>query len=108
MNENSSTLRAACILLWMLSLLPNNPSVRYAAIGILTVTLIVSSFCVPNPSTTLNQLDIAIDKTEEIIAYAKLNCARDYWELVQGETRLLQRLSTPNVTEDSSKLWQRG
>ncbi|KAJ7490495.1 hypothetical protein FB451DRAFT_1389279 [Mycena latifolia] len=77
------------ILLWFLSLIPNN-ALRYALLAIVASLALLYAIHLRRPSTQLSQLEHFVQKTEGTILDAKLHCARDLGNLLEKWVELLK------------------
>ncbi|KAJ6583951.1 hypothetical protein DFH09DRAFT_1075567 [Mycena vulgaris] len=87
MSDSRCTSRSS-IVLWILSLIPNN-LIRYIALGLVSAWFIVASVHLQNPTARMQHLEDAIKSAEETLERAKSNCARNRLDLGEGESRLL-------------------
>ncbi|KAJ7490490.1 hypothetical protein FB451DRAFT_1513125, partial [Mycena latifolia] len=77
------------ILLWLLSLIPNN-ALRYTLLAIASCLALLYTIHLKRPSTQLSQLEHLVQKTEGTILNAKLHCARDLANLLEKWVELLK------------------
>ncbi|KAJ7490519.1 hypothetical protein FB451DRAFT_1513171 [Mycena latifolia] len=88
------------ILLWFLSLIPNN-ALRYTLLVITACLALLYAIHLKRPATQLRQLEHLVQKTEEIIRDSKLHCARDLANLLEKGVELLK------VKRSASKIQSR-
>ncbi|KAJ7490501.1 hypothetical protein FB451DRAFT_1552201 [Mycena latifolia] len=77
------------ILLWFLSLIPNN-ALRYALLAIVASLALLYAIHLKCPSSLMSQLEHLIQTTEGIIGDAKLHCTRDLANLLEKGVQLLK------------------
>ncbi|KAJ7490487.1 hypothetical protein FB451DRAFT_1361352 [Mycena latifolia] len=77
------------ILLWLLSLIPNN-ALRYTFLAIVASLALLYAIHLRRPSTQLSQLEHLVQKTEGTILDAKLHCTRDLANLLEKGVDLLK------------------
>ncbi|KAJ7490499.1 hypothetical protein FB451DRAFT_621152 [Mycena latifolia] len=86
--QNKAQLTVA-ILLWFLSLIPNN-ALRYTLLAIVASLALLYAIHLKRPSTVMSQLEHLIQTTEGIIGDAKLHCTRDLANLLEKGVQLLK------------------
>ncbi|KAJ7490508.1 hypothetical protein FB451DRAFT_1552205 [Mycena latifolia] len=89
MRDNLISQLQSSILLASLSLIPND-TLRYTLLVIPAGVAVICVIHLKRPSTQLSQLDDDVNKTENIIRDAKLNCPRDLLGLTAKGVRLLE------------------
>jgi hypothetical protein len=62
----------------------------YLSLGILSASFVVYTLRRNCPALTLDRLDNTVAAVEEILTETKAKCMRDYFALVEAETRFLQ------------------
>ncbi|KAJ7704080.1 hypothetical protein B0H17DRAFT_1127096 [Mycena rosella] len=96
MSNPTSTLQTS-LLFGALSMLPGN-TFPYIALGLASASLGAYAVQHYSPSQRLLRLEHAITATEEILAGAKLNCARDHMTLIERGGLLLEaKLSASEI-----------
>ncbi|KAJ7751832.1 hypothetical protein B0H14DRAFT_3602017 [Mycena olivaceomarginata] len=73
---------------WMLCLIPAR-MFPYLSLGILSASFVVYTLHRSCPAVTLDRLDNTITVVKEILTDTKAKCMRDYFALVDTETRFL-------------------
>jgi hypothetical protein len=79
----------ASIILGSLSLI-SDPTLRYTALGMTALLALIYIIYLKHPATQLRQLQDTIEKMEDLIQQAKLNCRRDHLSLAALGVRLLE------------------
>ncbi|KAJ7347851.1 hypothetical protein DFH08DRAFT_960245 [Mycena albidolilacea] len=83
---DASDILQSSALFWMLSLIPAK-IFPYLAVGLLSASFIIYGLRYSCPAVTLDRLENTITTVEEILTHAKAKCMRDYFALVEAETR---------------------
>ncbi|KAJ6480288.1 hypothetical protein C8R45DRAFT_1100877 [Mycena sanguinolenta] len=99
------------LLFFTLSLIPSN-IIRYPALVLAVISLMVYSIYNNPPSARLTQVNNVIIVVDGILTQGKAKCIRDYLLLAECETRLLQtKLSASKIHSDLLELdamtWKR-
>ncbi|KAJ7490486.1 hypothetical protein FB451DRAFT_1552192 [Mycena latifolia] len=81
--------RTVVILLWFLSLIPNNV-LRYTLLVIASCLALLYVIHFKRPSIQLSRLEQLVQNTETIIHDAKLHCVRDLASLLEKWVELLK------------------
>ncbi|KAJ6480285.1 hypothetical protein C8R45DRAFT_1100874 [Mycena sanguinolenta] len=91
------TAPSSSLLFFTLSLIPSNV-LRYPALGVAAISLVVYSICSNLPSAGLTQVNDAIIVVDGILTRAKAECMRDHLLLVECEIGLLRtKLSASEI-----------
>ncbi|KAF8206007.1 hypothetical protein K438DRAFT_1756737 [Mycena galopus ATCC 62051] len=88
MSENSSTLQSS-LLFFALSLIPSN-ILRYIALGVTLISLLLYSMHHNPPAARLTRLYNTIAMVEDILMHTKAKCRHNYFLLAEYEIRLMR------------------
>ncbi|KAJ7859889.1 hypothetical protein B0H13DRAFT_2074436 [Mycena leptocephala] len=77
------------LLLTFVAAIPNH-ILRYTALGLILVLVVLCTVHLRSPSAQLRHLALLIDQTEDLIRCAMAQCPRVYFGLAEEMGRLLQ------------------
>ncbi|KAJ7792371.1 hypothetical protein B0H13DRAFT_1935732 [Mycena leptocephala] len=84
------------LLLASVAAIPNH-ILRYTALGLLFVLVVLCTVHLRSPSAQLHHLALLIDQAEDLIRRAMLQCPRDYFGLTEEMRRLLEANKTASL-----------
>ncbi|KAJ7466013.1 hypothetical protein FB451DRAFT_1178843 [Mycena latifolia] len=97
MHDNVTTQLQLAIVFWALLFIPST-ILRYVALGVLGMSLVIYAVHYKLPSTRLARLIFAITVAADILARAKFECLRNQLDLADEECHLLQaRISASKI-----------